>query len=476
MRLNQQLIGMSFGILVLSLVGRWLLRSARFGRLGRGRNSGGVAAALGIGLALMVIGAIGMLLSRIIKAAVSRERERLADASAVQFTREPSGLAGALTKIGEHSGELKSVETEEIAHMLFTRGSWSFRGLFATHPPLLERIGALDASLARRMTTRAARAPEGAGAEHGTRAVSASAAFGAAGLVTGASSTAAADAVGDPLARAGTVDKPEVGGALLAQLPEEVVHAAHSREASFLLVLALALADDETERTRQLALLESQIGATRLSRCRRLWDDLSGLDPLLKLPMLEIAVPALKQRPTAELDYLFELLERLAAVDPKPRLFEWVLVRVLAAYLGRETAAAQHAKARALTDRAALAATLATVAAFGHDDAQAAAAAYRAGWAALGSADKKLGDAADGLPAGRDLDALDTALGRLTALKPTGKRKVLTAVLATIRHDRTVTLAEMELFRAIAAVLDCPLPPGAAAANARTETRAAARA
>jgi Zn-dependent protease with chaperone function len=139
MRLNQQLIGMSFGILVLSLAGRWLLRTARFGR--RGRNSGGMTAALLLGLALTIIGAIGVLFSRLIKAAVSRQREVLADASAVQFTREPTGLAGALKKIGGYTGRLSSVDTEEVAHMLFERGSRAFSGLFATHPPLLDLHG-----------------------------------------------------------------------------------------------------------------------------------------------------------------------------------------------------------------------------------------------------------------------------------------------------------------------------------------------
>src|SRR5690606_30330285 len=454
MRLNQQLIGMSFGILVLSLVGRWLLRSARFGRFSRGsRNSGGIMAALAIGVALTVIGAIGVLLARIIKAAVSRERERLADASAVQFTREPSGLAGALQKIGEHTGELKSVETEEIAHMLFARGAWSFRGLFATHPPLAERIGALDPSLARTLTAGTARAAAGAGAERGVSSLAGSA---GGAVAAPAAPRDAAPAPGNPLERAGTMERAEVGGALRAQLPDEIVQAAHSREASLLLVLALALADDESTRARQLALLDSQLGATRASLCRRLRDDVARLDASLKLPMLELAVPALKQRPAVELDYLFELLARLASVDAEPRLFDWVLVRALAAYLGRETLA-DHDAARVPNESAALATVLATVAAYGHDDAQAAAGACRAGWATLGAAGER--HARDAVPAGKDLRALDTALGKLAALKPSAKRKVLLAVLATIRHDHTVTLAETELFRAIAAVLDCPIPP-----------------
>src|SRR5690606_20905437 len=220
--------------------------------------------------------------SRIIKAAVSRERERLADASAVQFTREPSGLAGALRKIGEHAGELKSVETEEIAHMLFTRGSWSFRGLFATHPPLAERIGALDPALARSLTTSARRTTATVDAERGVSSLAGSAEAAAAAPALGAAQDTASAAL-DPLARAGTVERIEIGGALRAQLPDEIVHAAHSREASFLLVLALGLADDEAARARQLALLESQLGPARASLCRRLAYDVARLDASLKL-------------------------------------------------------------------------------------------------------------------------------------------------------------------------------------------------
>ena len=112
MRLNIRLMGLLYGILILSLVGRWLLRGSRYS--GRGRNSGGAAAALVLGLALTVIGALGFFCGRLIKASVSRQREFLADASAVQFTRDPSGIAGALKKIGGFSGTLTSTDSEEI--------------------------------------------------------------------------------------------------------------------------------------------------------------------------------------------------------------------------------------------------------------------------------------------------------------------------------------------------------------------------
>jgi Zn-dependent protease with chaperone function len=250
MRLNQQLIGLSFGILVLSLIGRWLLRSVRYSRPRRGRNSGGVAAALAIGLALTIIGGIGVLLSRLIKAGVSRQRERLADASAVQFTREPEGLAGALKKIGGHTARIESVDTEEVAHMLFEGRSLALRGWFATHPPLIERIRALEPSFdPRDLPASVEPLPAGDTADSTERAATA-------GLVSGASAAAPS---ASPLERAGEIAAP-AGRALHEALPDEVLHAARSREGSLLLVAALALSRNSATRRKQLAFLEQQLG------------------------------------------------------------------------------------------------------------------------------------------------------------------------------------------------------------------------
>ncbi|MFP6828296.1 MAG: M48 family metallopeptidase, partial [Gammaproteobacteria bacterium] len=102
MRLNLRLMGLSFGILILALMGRWVLHSMHFTR--RSRSNGGIAAAAGLGLSLVIIGYIGLFFGRLIKASVSRQREMLADASAVQFTRDSSGLADALKKIGGYTG------------------------------------------------------------------------------------------------------------------------------------------------------------------------------------------------------------------------------------------------------------------------------------------------------------------------------------------------------------------------------------
>lgn len=470
-RLNQQLIGFSFGILVLSLVGRWLLRASRFQRRGR---SSGAAAAVGLGIGLVIIGSLGLLASRLIKAGVSRERERLADASAVQFTRDAQGLASALKKIARFGSGLKAVETEEVAHMLLEHHGRAFRGWFATHPPLLERIRALDPSF----DPRRFRALESAAAHESSAGNAAAALAGgiAPGLASGRGraddappSAAGARAGPDmpspaldaadpasPLERAGEMGAPELGAALRAALPAEIYDAAHSRDASLLLVLALALAPDARARALQRSMLDAQLGPRRAGRCARLRDALDRLDPALHIPILELAVPALKQRPAEQLDYLFELTRKLGESGGEHRLFDYVLLRMLATYVAPHADRLAGAARPVRSAREACATLLAVVAAYGHDDMESALAAYRAGRAALG--DKGLPEPAPPLDSMRNLLRLDAALARLARLAPRAKRRVLEAVLATIRHDKRIDTRELELFRAIAATLGCPLP------------------
>ncbi|MFS8137654.1 MAG: M48 family metallopeptidase [Thermomonas sp.] len=141
MRLNIRLIGILFGILMIGLIGRKILWHGRFS--GRSKGAGAMFAAA---LVALIVGYIGLFFGRMIKAGVSRSRESLADASAVQFTRQSQGLAGALKKIGglEAGSRLNNRgDAEEVSHMLFGEGV-GFSGLFATHPPLLKRIQALE--------------------------------------------------------------------------------------------------------------------------------------------------------------------------------------------------------------------------------------------------------------------------------------------------------------------------------------------
>ena len=456
MRLNQQLIGLSFGILVLSLIGRWLLRSMRYSRPSRGRKGGGgIAAAMAIAVALVIIGWIGVLLSRLIKAGVSRHRERLADASAVQFTREPEGLAGALKKIGGYTARIVSVDTEEVSHMLFEGRSSAFSGWFATHPPLLERIRALEPNFdPRDLPTSVEPLPPPRTAE--------AAESGAAGLV-GAGFTAPAGA--SPLERAGEIAGP-AGRALHEAVPDEVLHAARSREGSLLLVVALGLSSEAATRRKQLAFVEQQLGTQRTELCKRLLGELERAPAELRLPVLELSLPALRQRPRGELAYVVELTTRVQELESERRLFQFVLLRLVKAYL-RDVPGVDSGPRRAdrkLEPRAAVRALLATVAAFGSEQAGAARAAYEAGIASVGWSMEPADPTFEPPAPLRDLERLDLALTALASIRPREKQRVLRGVFAAIRADAVTATEERELFRVIAVALDCPVPPDVAAA------------
>ncbi|RRK02052.1 peptidase M48 [Opitutaceae bacterium TAV3] len=154
MRFNLRLTTVIFGILVIGLIGRTVLLSLRHTRVRTSRDSKGggaglLAAIVVIGLLLMLLGYIGYFFGRLIQAAISRQREFLADASAVQFTRNPSGIVNALRRIGGYAGgsRLQSAGSAQIEHFFFAQGfsaKASLAGLWATHPPLRERIQAID--------------------------------------------------------------------------------------------------------------------------------------------------------------------------------------------------------------------------------------------------------------------------------------------------------------------------------------------
>ena len=176
MRLNIRLVGVLFGILVLGIAARKVLEVSR-----GGRDSKGFAAVLLVALAVMVVGYLGLFFGRLIKAGISRQREYLADASAVQFTRQSRGIAGALKKIGglPAGAKLKSDNTEEMAHMLFGDGV-GFSSLFATHPPLVKRIAALEPGFDQAQLLARALMKAGAGEARTVRAIATGSETGAA--------------------------------------------------------------------------------------------------------------------------------------------------------------------------------------------------------------------------------------------------------------------------------------------------------
>jgi Zn-dependent protease with chaperone function len=458
MRLNIRLMGILFGIMVLSLIGRLIVRGGYRTRLLASRNNRGAPVVLIIGLGLAILGGIGMFFARIIKAGVSRQREYLADASAVQFTRQSDGIANALKKIGGYSqGSLiKEADPEEVSHMLFGSGSRLF-GVFATHPPLIDRIQALDPNF------KESDFPRVSLRDHQQRSgTSSEATSGFGGDGTAAFAAGSTEILVDSIA--GSVGQPanehvEYARHLRESIPASLYDAAHSPEFSYLLTIAMTLDRSGHVTDRQFVLVREQLGSERATLVRRFYDELADTGAEYRLPLMEVAFPALKQRPTQELSYLVSLATRLIEVDGEFDLYEYCFYRMLSSNLGQAVDPSGRQRARRPKRgelREAVIGLLRVLADHGHDDEKQKRAAFRAGV-------DSLGEWARGFEYSskheRTVPVLDRRLDVLQRLNSKGKESLLRAVSATAGHDGKLTVTEAELIRAVCATLDCPLPP-----------------
>ena len=451
MRINIRLMGILFGIMALGLIGRMILRSAR-------HTSGrGAAAAFAMGAGIALLGAAGVLAARIIKAGVSRQREFLADASAVQFTRQTDGIAGALKKIGGYAdgSTLRATDPEEVSHMLFGSGS-AFNGLLSTHPPLLKRIQALDPSFQAtdypRVDPRAYRPPSQEDAPIAA----------AAGPVRGVASAGGANRIAESIAD--TVGEPdsahvEFAARLRRSIPASLYDAAHSQELAYLLVVALVLDQSGQHVERQFAVLQERLGTERTRLVRRYFDELANTGAEFRLPLLAIAFPALRLRPAQHLDYLLNLTRRLIEIDDEISLYEYCFYRILRSNLGAGVRP-QRARHRRAAIRDAAVRLLAILAARGHATPGEQQAALEAGLTVFGSwaLDSSRRDA-DTVARASSIADLDRSLDVLLALDASDKEKLLRAISTTAAFDGRLALPEAELIRAVCATLEYPLPP-----------------
>ena len=453
MRLNIRLMGVLFGILVLSLMGRMIVRG---GHYTGGRRGKGAGAVLIIGLGLAVLGGIGVFFARMIKAGVSRQREYLADASAVQFTRFPDGIVNALKKIGgyRHSSYLTATDPEEVSHMLFGTGA-NLSGLFATHPPLVERIRAIDPSfkesdfpvVKRRSLDETMAEDQVSGFAPGAQAAPA-------GPATTSLPDRVVDAVGQPGPKHVAFAQD-----LRQSIPGTLYDAAHSVQLAYLLAVALVMDRSGRSTDRQLAIVEEQLGKDRSAVVRRLHGDLMETRPELRLALLEIAFPAIKLRPEAQLEYLVQLASRLIDVDNEVDIYEFCFYRVLRTNLGQALDPDGRLGPRRVSRgelRQAAVDLLAVLAEHGHDDPADAERAFDAGKALFGKWAK---EHTYGTKERYSVPVLEHSLDLLARLNNKGRVTMLKAVTTVAAHDDQVTVAEAELIRTVCAALDVPLPP-----------------
>jgi Zn-dependent protease with chaperone function len=452
MRLNIRLIGLLFGLLFLAVAGRTLLR---FGLASGGRRRDRSANPLPlIGIALVVAGYVGVLAGRLIQAAVSRQREYLADASAVQYTRQTAGIAGALKKIGglPDGSKLDSAKREEVGHMLFGTGnrvvSW-----FATHPPLADRIRVLDPSFDQAQLDTLARqwaaAPPDGLREDATLGLG-----GTAQPLPDPGSTVAATAK-QVLASVGTPTEVahRYAESVVADIPDEVLASLRDPATAPATVLGLLLTGDPPARGHQHALLAQRHGSTLADAAVREADRLAALHPLSRLPVAQLALPALRQQSEPQRTVFADAVTTLVQADNRITVFEYCLSRLLLADLTPPV----HGRGRLAPPWAigpAVATLLATLAHAGNPDPAAAERAFDAGIQRL-----LPGERVPYAPTPAGPLALEPGWPVLDGLSLPAKERLVAATVDVIGHDRRMTVVEAELLRTICALLRCPLPP-----------------
>ena len=448
MRLNLRLIAVLAGILALGKIGEFMLRgSSRRSSSNRKGNS-----LVLVALALVVVGYLGLFFGRLIKAAISRQRELLADASAVQFTRNPAGLAGALIKIRNGNGShLDSVHAEDMSHMCFgeTLG-FRFRNLLATHPPLDERLGALGSDWVARARTRARSA--------GQPDVSPSASVpeGVAAFSGGSDASSSVSERSGPAtsSRVGTVSEADVGYArsLLEAIPADLHKKLHNPVQAELALYALIISSSDSD---PQSLLKSAGMSEHLSALQPLSQQLSELGSRLRLPIIDLALPTLKGQPSAQRREILERLATLTRADQRTTLFEWALVALARQQLDDHARRNRHTRFhryRAVTGELQLAFSVMTWASGARDEQ--ARALFRQASHGL------LPEARTLLPLSQcSSQRLGQALDRLADLSPLLKGPVIDGLADLVLTDGKVQVSEAEMLRAMAALMECPLPP-----------------
>jgi Zn-dependent protease with chaperone function len=445
MKLNVRLMGLLFGLLVIALIGRTVLRGAT--RV-RGDRKGGVLIVVLLALAVLVIGYIGLFFGRLIQAAVSRSRESLADASAVQFTRDPGGLRGALVKIGASAAgsRVGNPEVEEVAHMLFAPG---MSRLFATHPPLLERLKDIDPQFDPKEIERARARMAAAAAEGETPAAQARAEEYVIDLPAAAPALVA-QLVGNP----GTAHM-QLAREIRQSLPQTVVNAGRHPQSARALLLALALDSNADTRARQKQVIAQRLTPGIAAATAALERDVDALEPEQRSPALLRGFPALRQLTQEERVQLMACLNGMLPYDGSVALHSYVLRKLAQMHLRDDLNPGARVRRRTLDSVQQDAQVLFSVLArHGHGDDVSARRAYEAGMHRLFPRERP----AYGIN-GPWTGALDLALSRLDQLAPIAKEQLVEAMVATVTHDQQLTIGEAELLRAVCASLHCPLPP-----------------
>ncbi len=473
-RLNMRLVGLLHGLTVLGQTGLLLLRaSSGAGTATRHRGvstrGGGPWPLFFIGATLWLAGSLGLLAARIIKAAVSRQREFLADAAAVQFSRNRDGLAGALKKIGGQgrTAAIQSPSAEEFSHLFFSeafRHNW-LGGLFATHPPLTERIKRLDPSFRGRFGEVSTRRIETSSGQGSARRAEPGQQSALDGEPVGGPAPAAQErfdlAPESVIGRVGapTSDDLRWGGEALAAMPDVLRDAASQPFDALALLYALTLHEEPTHRAAQETALARMGPRGVARRAGQLKQHCDQLDQRLRLPLVETLVPTLRRLSDRQRRAVMASVDALVDADGARSVFEYALRRMLLRRL-MEPGARAPAKPQVLSIRplaAACSTILSALAWAGHEESAAVGVAFRKGAARLPPALRTRANLREAKAC--TFAAMDKALECVEGSVPYAKRAFVDACAHCVVADGQVTVEEAELLRSVAEAVGCPIPP-----------------
>jgi Zn-dependent protease with chaperone function len=448
MKLNLRLMGLVFGLVCLTVLGRILLRT-------RGRKNPLPL----IGLVLLVAGAIGVFFGKLIKSAVSRQREFLADASSVQFTRNPDGLANALKKVGGCGSRLEDANAEDASHLFFANGlSESIAGMFSTHPPLEQRIRALDPAWdgkyisvnvravreIQSIPARMARPPQPGdllgGRIPGAAAVPVSV-IGAALLQTGAPTQRHLDYAAD----------------WRSKLPPALDAAAREPMSAVALIYALLLSRDDTLRATQLEQLSQQTDPGICQQTAALFTSVLKLESRARLPLAALTMSALRRLSPAQYKQFNKNIRYIIESDQQIELFEYTLQKIVLRQLEPTFVPPKHPIIQFYVIKPLVpdcVTLLSALAYAGQTEPAQIDAAFRQGAGKLNIPGLALAS-----PADCSLAKVDASLERLNQGAPQIKKILLNACAETVAAAGVIQENEAELLRAIADTLDCPIPP-----------------
>lgn len=313
MRLNIRIMAILHGILCISYVGEILMRS---GARSRSRNDKNMAPLIGLGL--WILGLTGVFFGSIIKAAVSRQREFLADASAVQFTRSPHSIGDALQRIAasQEKGVVHNKNASEASHLFFNQAVGGISGfLFATHPPIDQRIKRVlpqwDGQYRVRIKPTEQTSKKSNISDKQKTVLGAVA--GAAVLSSASSSTT--DNLG--------------ATALFNSIKEQ----ARDTQTVLPVILALTLDQKASGHLAQHALIEKEYGEPLLQHVKQAYAGIAHLSIAERLPLVELSMPALKMLALEEKQQLLRILQLLIEADQQTTLFEWCLLQLVKSYV-----------------------------------------------------------------------------------------------------------------------------------------------